>query len=490
MPSSPPMPRPVSVPTGHATRSERDSFRDFDRPSSAAVPRGSRMTRVIALISEHASPLAILGGTDAGGQNVYVAQVARHLAAAGDFVDIYTRRDDPALPTTVDWSPGVRVINVAAGPATRLPKERLLEHMPAFLRWMAQHWAANDLRYDLVHANFFMSGQVAAELRRVSGVPFVITFHALGKVRRLHQGAADTFPPEREHIETAVMTEADRIIAECPQDEDDLIRLYGADPRRISIVPCGVDPAEFSPRDKAMARRRLGLPIDEPLILQLGRIVPRKGIDTVIEAVALLQRDPGSRSRLVVVGGPDRIVTRASDPELGRLIDLAERLEIADLVTFVGRRDRSELADYYAAADVFVSTPWYEPFGITPLEAMASGTPVIGSNVGGIKYTVRDGENGFLVPPRDPAALADRLAHVLGDRRLLATMGANGLSRVLRAFTWRHVTRALSDVYDEVLTEHRLQLAASIVARSSTPAAAATSERVTSRSGQEAGAAR
>ena len=414
------------------------------------------MTRVIALISEHASPLAILGGTDAGGQNVYVAQVARHFAAAGDFVDIYTRRDDPALPTTVDWSPGVRVINVPAGPATRLPKERLLEHMPAFFRWMAQHWAAHDLRYDLVHANFFMSGQVAAELRRVSGVPFVVTFHALGKVRRLHQGAADTFPPEREHIETAVMTEADRIIAECPQDEDDLIRLYGADPRRISIVPCGVDPAEFSPRDKAMARRRLGLPIDEPLILQLGRIVPRKGIDTVIEAVALLQRDAGSRSRLVVVG----------------------------------RRDRSELADYYAAADVFVSTPWYEPFGITPLEAMASGTPVIGSNVGGIKYTVRDGENGFLVPPRDPAALADRLAHVLGDRRLLATMGANGLSRVLRAFTWRHVTRALSDVYDEVLTEHRLQLAASIVARSSTPPAAATSERVTSRSGQEAGAAR
>ena len=188
------------------------------------------MTRVVALISEHASPLAILGGTDAGGQNVYVAQVARHLAAAGDFVDIYTRRDDPALPTTVDWSPGVRVINVPAGPATRLPKERLLEHMPAFFRWMAQHWAAHDLRYDLVHANFFMSGQVAAELRRVSGVPFVVTFHALGKVRRLHQGAADTFPPEREHIETAVMTEADRIIAECPQDEDDLIRLYGADP--------------------------------------------------------------------------------------------------------------------------------------------------------------------------------------------------------------------------------------------------------------------
>ncbi len=424
------------------------------------------MTRRIALISEHASPLAVLGGVDAGGQNVYVAQVARHLAASGDRVDVYTRRDDPSLPVVVDGPPGVRVINVPAGPAAPLAKERLLEHMPAFFRWMARDWTARGRRYDIVHANFFMSGQVAAELRRTLGVPFVVTFHALGKVRRIHQGSADAFPPEREHIEAAVIGAADRVIAECPQDRDDLIRLYGGDPRRIDIVPCGFDPSEFSPRDKASARRRLGVPNDLPIVLQLGRIVPRKGVDTVIEATARLARDDGLRSRLLVVGGPDREVTRASTPELARLMDLADRSGVGDLVTFVGRRDRAELADYYAASDVFVSTPWYEPFGITPLEAMACATPVVGSDVGGIKYTVRDGETGFLVPPRDPDALADRLARLLSDHRLLAAFGANGLARVRGAFTWRHVAKALSDVYDDVLAERHLDFATTIAARS------------------------
>ena len=430
------------------------------------------MTRRIALISEHASPLAVLGGVDAGGQNVYVAQVARHLAAMGDKVDVYTRRDDTSTPTVVDCSPDLRVINVPAGPPEPVAKEQLLRHMPEFLRWMVRDWVANGRRYDIVHANFFMSGQVAAGLRQALDIPFVVTFHALGKVRRLHQGVDDAFPAEREAIETAVADAADRVIAECPQDEDDLIRLYGADPARITIVPCGYDPDEFSPRDMSMAREMLGIQPDERVILQLGRIVRRKGIDTVIEALGRLRHVYHEPARLLVVGGPDRIASRHRDEELARLMDLAETLGVDDRVTFVGRRDRAELADYYAAADVFVSTPWYEPFGITPLEAMACGTPVIGSDVGGIKYSVRDGETGFLVPPRDPDALADRLAHLLGDRRLLQAFGANGLARVRRAFTWRHVASALSDVYDDVLAERRAQVATAIAAKANAGVAA------------------
>ena len=420
------------------------------------------MTRRIALISEHASPLAVLGGVDAGGQNVYVAQIARHLAAMGDNVDVYTRRDDASLPTVVDCSPGLCVINVPAGPPEPIAKEQLLRHMPEFLRWMVRDWAGNARGYDIVHANFFMSGQVAAGLRDTLDIPFVVTFHALGKVRRMHQGADDAFPPEREAIEASVAGAADRVIAECPQDEDDLVRLYGADPARITIVPCGYDPDEFSPRDQGSARETLGIAPDERVILQLGRIVRRKGIDTVIEALGRLRHVYHEPARLLVVGGPDRIATRSRDEELSRLMDLADTLGVADRVTFVGRRDRGELADYYAAADVFVSTPWYEPFGITPLEAMACGTPVIGSDVGGIKYSVRDGETGFLVPPRDPDALADRLAHLLGDRRLLHRFGENGLARVRRAFTWQHVARALSDVYDDVLTERRLPVPSAV----------------------------
>jgi D-inositol-3-phosphate glycosyltransferase len=429
--------------------------------------------RRIAMVSEHASPLAVLGGVDAGGQNVYVAHVARSLASRGDQVDVYTRRDDPELPPIVEFAPGVRVFHVPAGPAARVPKERLLGHMPEFFEWMLRDWTGNGRRYDLIHANFFMSGLVAADLRQSLGTPFVITFHALGKVRRIHQGPNDGFPPEREAIETRVAAEADRIIAECPQDEIDLARLYGADPTRISVVPCGYDPAEFEPQDQRQARRALGLDPDERVVLQLGRMVQRKGIDTVIEAMGRLRRIHTVSGRLLVVGGAQRTPDPGGDPELRRLMALARSEGVADAVTFVGQRDRDELSTFYCAADVFVSTPWYEPFGITPLEAMACGTPVIGSNVGGIRFSVRDGETGFLVPPRDPDVLADRLAHVLSDRRLRLQFSQRGVERVRRMFTWRHVAQALSDVYDSVLAERRAALPIRVRPR----AAAATADQ-------------
>ena len=195
--------------------------------------------RRIALISEHASPLAVLGGVDSGGQNVYVGHVARILAEHGDRVDVFTRRDDEELPDIVPWSGGSRVIHVPAGPAQRIRKEELLPHMGAFADFVIRR--CRRRRYDVIHANFFMSSFVAAQVKRALGTPFVVTFHALGRVRRLHQGGADAFPEDRMEIEERVVREADRIIAECPQDEDDLIQLYGADRERIRTIPCGYD---------------------------------------------------------------------------------------------------------------------------------------------------------------------------------------------------------------------------------------------------------
>jgi phosphoheptose isomerase/glycosyltransferase involved in cell wall biosynthesis len=297
---------------------------------------------------------------------------------------------------------------------------------------------------------------VAAEVKRALGIPFVVTFHALGQVRRLHQGEADRSPPERIEIERRVVREADQIIAECPCDERDLVSLYDAVPARTTIVPCGFDPAELGPVDRRVARLTLGLPLDEPIVLQLGRMVPRKGVDTAIEAFARLVDDCGwTHGRLLIVGGESDTPDPSLTPEIGRLSTLARTLGIEDRVTFVGRRSRAELPVYYSAADVFVTTPWYEPFGITPVEAMACGTPVVGADVGGIRFSVLDGETGYLVPPRDPIAVAERVARMVADPTLHDRLSRQAIVRANRLFTWEKVTASLETVYHAVLGEHR-----------------------------------
>lgn len=398
----------------------------------------------IAMISEHASPLALAGGVDAGGQNVYVDSVARRLAAQGHQVDLLTRRDHPSLPAIVEMTPGVRVLHVDAGPSRFIPKEELLDFMPAFAH-QAQFMLHGEGPYDAIHANFFMSGWVGLVLRPVLRAPLVTTFHALGLVRREHQGKADAFPPARESIERTLVRCSDRLIAECPQDRSDLVRLYDASPQRIETIPCGVDTQLFQPGLRSQARARLGLSQGEFIVLQLGRMVERKGIDNVIRALSLLP--PSVPARLAVVGGESRFPDPQASPELDRLMRLAHATGVIDRVSFVGRRDRAELCDWYVAADVFVTTPWYEPFGITPLEAMACARPVIGSNVGGIAHTVCDGVTGYLVPPRQPLQLAHRLAELYAQPRLAQAMGYAGLARVHHCFTWDQVARDLAGVF-------------------------------------------
>ncbi|OQW40970.1 MAG: hypothetical protein A4S12_09505 [Proteobacteria bacterium SG_bin5] len=402
----------------------------------------------IAMISEHASPLATLGGADGGGQNVYVAQLARQLAALGHRVDVFTRREDPGVAEIVDFAPGVRVVHVVAGPARVIRKEKLLPLMDGFADEMRDFFAARGAP-DLIHAHFFMSGLVGIELARAFAIPAIVTFHALGKVRRLHQQAADGFPDARFTIEERIVAEADRVIAECPEDERDLLSLYGADPLRLRMVPCGFDPQEFAPLDKAAARAALDLPVDAPIALQLGRMVPRKGVDTAIEALAFAQKE----ARLVVVGGSSPVPDPARDPELARLIAVAERAGVRERVTFTGSRGRDVLKLYYGAADVFVTAPWYEPFGITPLEAMACARPVIASDVGGLRYTVDQGVTGLRVPPRDPAALGAALRALLGDPARATAMGEAGLARVRERFTWRQVALQMEEVYRETLAK-------------------------------------
>jgi D-inositol-3-phosphate glycosyltransferase len=304
-----------------------------------------------------------------------------------------------------------------------------------------------------VHANFFMSGVVAQHLKQALGIPFVITFHALGQVRRKAQCAADTFPPVRLGIEHSLMRDADRIIAECAQDRHDMERLYDAPSSRIDVAPCGFDPQELWPVPLRLARNKLGLPRGKFIVLQLGRMVPRKGIDTVIEGMALLRQQHDIDAMLLVVGGESGPSARTDTPELARLRSLARHLGVGAHVQFAGRKDRNELRYYYSAADAFVTAPWYEPFGITPVEAMACARPVIGADVGGIKSTVIDGVTGFLVPVRDPQAVAERLAALHADPELARAMGDEGMRRAYQYFTWSSVARQAAAIYESAVVQ-------------------------------------
>lgn len=410
------------------------------------------MKKKIAFISEHASPLALLGGVDSGGQNVYVDRVARHLSRLGYEIDIFTRWDDPGQKRVVRYLPGIRVIHVQAGEKKFIPKEELFQYMDEFSEDMIAFIKKQQVKYEVIHAHFWMSGYVAATVKKVLDIPFVITFHALGKIRRMYQGTADGFPDCRFQIEEMIVREADTIIAECPQDKEDLMIHYYAKEEKVRVIPCGFDKMEFYPMDKKSCKLKLGLNPKEKIILQLGRMVPRKGVDNVIRGMAALLKRKDIPVRLLVVGGESDEPCPKKTPEIGRLLTIAEEEKVLDRVTFVGRRKRNLLKYYYNASDLFISTPWYEPFGITPLEAMACGVPVIGANVGGIKYSVEHDNTGFLVPTNEPEILSQRMLEVLSSALIWKSQSLNAIKRVNSLFTWEIVAQEIADLYQEQMT--------------------------------------
>jgi D-inositol-3-phosphate glycosyltransferase len=387
----------------------------------------------IAMVSEHASPLAVLGGVDAGGQNVHVAALATALARRGAEVVVHTRRDHPALPDRVRFARGVTVEHVTAGPQERLPKDELLPYMDEFAARLRRSWLARPP--EVVHAHFWMSGRAALAAGHPLGLPVVQTFHALGVVKRRHQGAKDTSPPERIAAERAIVRQADAIVATCSDEVFELVRL-GADLRRTTVVPCGVDLDRFSPHGPVAPR-----PPDRHRLVVVSRLVERKGIGNAISALASI---PGSE--LVVAGGPEAS-RLAGDPQARRLVALGEELGVADRVRLLGRVDQADLPALLRSADVVVCVPWYEPFGIVPLEAMACGVPVVASAVGGLVDSVVDGVTGLHVPARDPDQLAVALAALLADPDRRAVLGRAGARRARRRYGWDRIARSTLKVY-------------------------------------------
>ena len=400
----------------------------------------------IAMISEHASPLAVLGGADAGGQNVHVAALSTHLAQRGHEVRVYTRRDDAGLDPWVPLAPGVDVVNVDAGPPAAIPKDELLPYMPALASGVARDWA--DWMPDVAHSHFWMSGvaALAAASRAVLPPPVLHTFHALGVVKRRHQGAQDTSPPEREWLEPGVGRAVDGIIATC-SDEAFELRQLGVAAGRITVIPCGVDLGHFAPEGPSEERRR------RYRVLSVGRLVPRKGVGTVIEAIATLARD-GIDVELVVVGG-GATSPAGNDPELDRLAAVVRARDASGHVELRGQVPQADLPEIYRSADLVVCAPWYEPFGIVPLEAMACGVPVLASSVGGLIDTVVDDVTGRHVPPRDLPALVDGIRRLLESPDDRAGMGAQGRRRVEGRYSWDRVAAETERAYRAVVTGHR-----------------------------------
>lgn len=415
--------------------------------------------RRVAMLSVHTCPLALLGGKKTGGMNVYVRDFGRELGCFGVQVDVFTRSQDDCQPRIKhELGPGGRVIHVAAGPEKPIPVADVGNYLDEFADGVLAFAEAEGIHYDLIHSHYWLSGLVAEQLKQSwPHAPIVHMFHTLGHMKNLvAQDPSEYAPQARLDGETRVIQMADRIIAATPAEEQQLLDYYAADPAKIRVIPPGVDLGRFQPIDKKEAKAKAGILCGDNNILFVGRIEPLKGVDTLLRAMSILQeRHPAAIANtcLAIVGGdPWR---DDQDTEMARLQQLRADLGIHDLVTFLGAKNQDILPYYYAAADMVVMPSHYESFGMVALEAMAMGTPVIASEVGGLAHLVQPGVNGFHVPSRDPEALAARILDLLTNKALRQQLGQQARAYA-KQYSWEHIVARLLEVYEDAATAHEM----------------------------------
>ena len=404
----------------------------------------------VAMLSVHTCPLATLGGKKTGGMNVYVRELSAELSRRGIFVDVFTRSQDPCVPHINDSALGLnaRVIHVPAGPEAPIPTNAIYPYLPEFVDRVLAFGKQSGLQYDVIHSHYWLSGWVAEKLREAWDAPIIQMFHTLGLMKnRIALSPSEYESDLRIETERKVMRIADYLVAATPAERIQLMWLYGADMHKICVIPPGVDVRHFCPVPQAEAKRVIGIPEDNQMLAFVGRLEPLKGVDTLLKAIAIVkaQMSPSAEKLcLSIIGGDND----DDDPEIQRLMDLREELGLGEFVTFHGSKSQETLQYYYSAAEAVIMPSHYESFGLVALEAMACGTPVIASEVGGLAYLVQDGVTGFHVPDRDPEELAGKITLLLENDILRREMSIAAVQNAQR-YAWPRIASQITELYHE-----------------------------------------
>jgi len=412
----------------------------------------------IAMLSYHTCPLEVLGGKDTGGMNVYVREITRQLGKMGIHVDVFTRSQNEHVPHVLhDLGYGNRIVHIKAGPEYPLPKKELVTYLPQFVDGIREFAQNKGITYDLIHSHYWMSGMAAIELQKDWDIPFVNMFHTLGLMKnRVAQSSQEIEGDYRIDGEKEVLRAADMIIAATQAEYAQLLWLYQADENKIMVIPPGVDICRFYPIPTDEAKDYIGVPPCGQMLLFVGRIEPLKGLDVLIEAISIMHQNAFFKEHpfcLAVIGGNPEDDGQVNDNlELSRIKALTEKVGLRDLVTFLGKKSQDSLPYYYSAAEAVVVPSQYESFGMVALEAMACGTPVVASQIGGLAYLVQDGVTGYTVPVDEPEELAKRLTSLLQDTKLRERMGKQAV-QLAQDYAWDKIAARLLAVYENLLVK-------------------------------------
>ncbi len=398
----------------------------------------------VALVSVHGDPAIDIGKEEAGGQNVYVRQVGEALARQGWQVDMFTRRSDKYQPEIVDHSSNCRTIRLTAGPQEFVPRQKIFNHLPEFVNAFFDFQHQHQTIYPLIHTNYWLSGWVGMEIKKLQTVRHLHTYHSLGAVKYRSINTIPLIAKTRLRVEKQCLETADMIIATSPQEQKHMETLVSQQ-GNTTVIPCGTNIKCFGSINRDKGRAKLGINPDDKVVMYAGRFDQRKGIETLVRAVAKDEVKRHENLKLMIVGGSTPGEKDGLEKE--RIADIVRELGIKDITTFVGRVQHEDLAAYYAAADICVVPSHYEPFGLVAIEAMASRTPVVASKVGGLKFSVADEVTGLLVPPQNEAAFAQAIDSILSNSQWRKQLGTNARERVEAKFSWDGVANQLDRQY-------------------------------------------